>query len=391
MPIELFTGLPGNGKTAFMVERLIAEAKKGERPLVAYGVDGLSPGLATVMEDPRQWNAVGPDGEYVIPDGALIFVDEAWKWFGHLHDAGRQATPQHVLQLAEHRHRGIDFVWTTQMPAQLYPFARSLISRHTHVVRRFGTRFTDLYTWEELNDDVKSAAKRDNAQKVVRTLPADVFDQYKSATVHTIKRRLPFKLFVLPVAVVLSVALLWFGINYFRPDAMASRLRAQGTDAPSGAAALLESPSVPRRSAEPVSVEEYVERQQPRMALAPWSAPLYDDREVTVDPQLYCMSAGAGEGTGEACACLTEQGTRYVVEDHVCRDQARHGPVYNPFRGHGDDDRRVAEESSLSSPETRLESFGRSAVGIGEAGFPAAYGQFRNERQGPRNYEAQGW
>lgn len=56
MPIELFTGQPGNGKTALMMERLLKEAKDGSRPLFAAGIDGLQPGLATVLDDPRTWN-----------------------------------------------------------------------------------------------------------------------------------------------------------------------------------------------------------------------------------------------------------------------------------------------------------------------------------------------
>lgn len=100
MPIDLYTGQPGNGKTALMVERLIAEAKKAERPIFAAGIEGLKPGLAEVLDDPRGWNAKDSSGEFIVPNGSLIFVDEAWKWFGHLHDASRQATPKHVLDLA---------------------------------------------------------------------------------------------------------------------------------------------------------------------------------------------------------------------------------------------------------------------------------------------------
>lgn len=152
MPIELFTGQPGNGKTALMMERLLEEAAKGERPIFASGIDGLQPGLASVLEDPRDWKSV--------PVGSLIFVDEAWKWFGHLHDATRQATPKHVLDLAEHRHQGIDFIWTTQQPNQLYPFVRGLIGSHHHVVRRFGTKLIDVFSWGELRDGRESLQKQ---------------------------------------------------------------------------------------------------------------------------------------------------------------------------------------------------------------------------------------
>lgn len=412
MPIELFTGQPGNGKTAFMVERLIAETKKEKaRPIWAGGINGLAPGLASELSDPKEWSKIidytqGPcecslvggdmvNGKYrphthMIPPGSLIFIDEAWKWFGHLQDARHQSTPKHVLDLAEHRHMGVDFVWTTQMPAQLFPFVRGLIARHTHVVRRFGTKFVDLFTWEELNEDVKSGAKRENAQKVVRTLPDQVFSQYKSAMVHTIKRRLPMKLFVLPVAVVLAVVLLYYGINAFRPSAVTERITGKGTDSALAEAAPLAGNPSPK-SVEPMSVVEYVERQQPRIPLAPWSAPLYDERSATVDPQLFCMSAQPGEGRKQECTCMTEQGTRYQIRAAMCEEQARHGPIYNPFKERREE-REFAHVGQVADvPESRRNAFGAGALGMGEPGFPARYGQFRNEPQGPRNYEVQGW
>ena len=128
------------------MRRLLKDAAKAERPIVAAGIDGLEPGLAMVLDDPRKWNDKDADGNYLVPDGSIIYVDEAWKWFGHLQDASRQATPPHVVALAEHRHRGLDFVWTTQMPNQLYPFVRGLIGAHTHCVRRFGTQFVDNFS-----------------------------------------------------------------------------------------------------------------------------------------------------------------------------------------------------------------------------------------------------
>ncbi|MDC6711128.1 zonular occludens toxin domain-containing protein, partial [Leclercia adecarboxylata] len=149
------------------------------------------PGLATALDDAREWNAKDSQGNYVVPDSSLIFVDEAWKWFGHLHDATKQSTPKHVLDLAEHRHRGLDFVWTLQQPNQLYPFVRGLIGSHSHVVRRFGTKFIDVFRWGELQEDIKSSGKRELAQRTTRLLPSASFGSYKSAEVHTIKAKLP--------------------------------------------------------------------------------------------------------------------------------------------------------------------------------------------------------
>lgn len=86
MPIELYTGQPGNGKTALMMERLVEESKRAERPIFAAGIAGLQDGLASNLEDPRQWNAIKPGAvctcndttvqeectAHAVPNGSLI-------------------------------------------------------------------------------------------------------------------------------------------------------------------------------------------------------------------------------------------------------------------------------------------------------------------------------
>lgn len=350
MPIELYTGLPGNGKTAFMMDRLLQEAEKGERPLFAAGINGLQPGVATVLEDPRKWNEVKegvegtcnctagePGHAHVVPDGSLIFVDEAWKWFGHLHDASRQATPPHVLQLAEHRHRGLDFVWTSQGPNQIYPFARSLIAGHTHMVRLFGTKMVEQYRWGELQDDVKSPARREQAERTTKALPAHVFDSYKSAEVHTIKRRIPFKVIALPLLLLGAGFFGWLAFNSLKPE-----LGAVETAEAANAGLPASPPTAPTsrtrdETAAPLTPTEYAERHLPRFATMPWTAQIFDDRPAVSDPQLYCMASGpgrnaAGEWQEGGCHCVTEQGTRYDIGEGECRRVARWGMPYNPYR-----------------------------------------------------------
>lgn len=339
MPIELFTGQPGNGKTALMMERLVAEAKAASRPIFAAGIDGLDPGLATVLDDPRYWNKKDAEGNHVIPDGSLIFVDEAWKWFGHLHDATRQQTPLHVLELAEHRHRGLDFVWTTQQPNQLYPFVRGLIGSHAHVVRRFGTKMIDVYRWGELNEEIKSLAKRDMAQRTTRLLPSQVFGQYKSAEVHTIKARIPFKVMLLPVLFVVAIVFAYLAYTSLRSPSLTGGEGKEGTQSASADAA----PSTFR----PAGAKEdaprwptaaaYAKDHLPRISTMPWTAPVFDERQARSDPQLVCMSSLEGldaHGVRQeaSCRCLTEQGTTYELSQPECRTLARNGPVYNPYR-----------------------------------------------------------
>ena len=339
MPIHLITGLPGNGKTALMVEHLMEQVKKAERPIFAMGIDGLKPGLANTSVRAQDWNAHDPYGDptcdchgtgelhaHVIPDGSLIYIDEAWKFFGHLQDATRQATPRHVLALAEHRHRGIDFVWTTQMPSQIYPFARALIQDHWHTVRRFGTSMIDVYKWGELNEEVKSVAKRENAVKETRTLPSAVFDQYKSATAHTIKSKIPLRVLALPALVIVGLALAYWAYTMLRPEAMAAGMQPaeEGTQAAQAAAAPTKSGTEPRL----VTVADHLRAQTPVIAAQPWTAPMYGELKPESMPMIYCMAGGI-DTDNPSCRCITEQGTKYHLAFNVCLVAARDG-IYNP-------------------------------------------------------------
>ena len=354
MPIKLYTGLPGNGKTSFMVEELLAEAKKAQRPIVASGIDGLEPGLALDLPNARKWNDVDANGQHIVPDGALVFIDEAWKDFGHLHDAGRQATPPHVLALAEHRHRGLDFVMTTQVPGQLYPFARGMIATHVHCVRRFGTQFVDLYSWEELNEDVKSASKRDHAQRVTRALPKEAHKHYKSASVHTIKAKIPVKVWMLPLLLAAAIACAVAAVRILAPrlfgqDAVASASTEDDTGSPR-AAPVTDAPGGQSAAPRPMTAAEYAQAHLPRFPSMPWTAPVYDDRPLTAEPELYCVLWEAGENIRgewkpETCRCYTEQATHYAgLSDAECRTVAKRGSPYNPYRTKHDA-QRVAQAS----------------------------------------------
>lgn len=357
MPIEVYTGQPGNGKTALMMERLAEEAKRGERAIYACGIDGLQDGLATVLDDPRRWNDKDADGNYLVPNGAIIFVDEAWKWFGHLHDASRQQTPKHVLDLAEHRHRGLDFVWTTQQPNQLYPFVRGLIGAHSHVVRRFGTKMIDVFRWGELNEEIKSSAKRDLAQRTTRLLPSQVFGQYKSAEVHTIKPRIPWKVMAVPALLILAVILAYLAYDSLKPGAMAAQAAGKGTQSASADAAPATGtqPGQARQGPRWRSATDYAKDHLPRISTMPWTAPVFDERSATADPILICMSSMPGlDGDGKrvegSCTCITEQATAYDISEPECRTLARRGPVYNPYRERAQERQRAAQEQPQQIP-----------------------------------------
>lgn len=318
MPITVITGQPGNGKTLLMMERLEAALKEAKRPVYVHGVKGSLPDQARPLDDAKDWQSV--------EDGALIFVDEAWKSFGHLQDARQAKTPDHVLALAEHRHRGIDFVMTTQMANQLFPFMRGLIGEHTHVVRQFGTSMCTLYTWGELNEDVKSQGQRDKALPSTWLQPARLFPQYHSATMHTIKRKIPWRLALIPICLIAGVVLAVQVYAHMKKgdDSHASK-DATGV---AGASEGMES-----GHAQLLTAEQWSRRLVPRIAGLHGSQPIFDGRKVRAEPATYCVIVGDGSGSEmDVCRCYTEQVTPIPdVNPGVCREAARFG-IYDPFR-----------------------------------------------------------
>lgn len=411
MPIEILTGKPGNAKTAFLVDMMLTErAKENPRFIVAMGINGLVDGVADlVIDDPTKWAEItdrtqGPctcpliggappfqPHTHRIPAGAIIYVDEAWKWFGHLQDARGAQTPKHALDLAEHRHMGVDFVWTAQGPNQIFPFVRNLIADHTHHSRRFNTSFVDTWKWEELQEDVKSEGKRAAALSAVKVIPKRTFGLYKSAQEHTMKAKIPWRVYAIPGILIAAVLFGWLAYTNLRPAALASKVTTEGPESPQGDPAHA-SPLVAQRGSknEYLTREEYTALHLPRFETMPHTAPLFDARPPTSDPQLFCMASFPGEtGGGEqsdklTCTCLTEQGTKYDIPDGHCMRVARWGPAYNPYK-----ERREEQVGNRSGPAQEGQGIGPTSVASatasidagsgagGPAGRPAAYGGMR--------------
>jgi hypothetical protein len=76
----------------------------------------------------------------------------------------------------------------------------------------------------------------------------------------------------------------------------------------------------------------------------PWTAPAYDKLNVPMQaPRLFCMASG--HDGHDSCTCLSEQGTRHVVEQNRCRMIARDGQ-YEPFLDEVQGDRRRLDDAT---------------------------------------------
>lgn len=308
MPIKLVTGTPGAGKSLRLVQ-FIKDAV-GKRDVFVHGIDGLQP-FGWEECDPHKWQD--------LPDGSLVVVDEAWKVW----PSRRAGTvPPDVAALAEHRHRGFDFILATQHPTGLDSFLRNLVGEHEHLFRQFGSSVTRVFKWGECHTDVQSVGARGRSDGTIWKMPSALFPLYQSASLHTVKRKLPWKLLAIPVLLVgaIGMAVLAYasvkGLGAAKPTAAPS---AEPTPQRGGG----------RDSSAPLtfsSPADYAAAFTPRIPAHPWSAPVFDGRRPVSEPDLLCVASEA-----KGCQCYTEQITRVKVPLLQCLRVAREG-VYNPFR-----------------------------------------------------------
>ncbi|WP_202840854.1 zonular occludens toxin domain-containing protein [Luteimonas saliphila] len=330
--ITLLTGLPGSGKTLRVVHYIKQALEEGEVIFVS-NLNGLK--LPHVpFEDPREWRD--------LPPGSVLIVDEAQKFFR----ARRSGEPpRYLTDMETIRHDGVRLILTTQQPDYLDTHLRGLVGLHEHLLREGGGNKVQIFRHNEVMDNVRSKKARSAYDSEVWEYPADLYDCYQSAEVHTVKKVMSARM--KRGMVMAGAAAVLFGgvIAFVTRDAAPSKDDASsGSEAgsrSSAAAPAGRAKEEPKLSAvekhEAFAKQEYFANLQPREPMLPWSRPIFDDRAAVSDPRLFCMTGGEGlDAQGEyksgGFTCLTEQGTRVVLTEAQATLVARQGEAYNPFR-----------------------------------------------------------
>lgn len=306
--IVLFTGSPGAGKTAALVDLLRGIQ---DRPLFVDGLDGLT--LDHTPTDATKWHTE-------LPDGAVLVIDECQRVWRPGHSS-KIPTPD-ITELETHRHRGIDIYLTTQSPSFLHSNVRRLVSRHIHI-RDLGIMGRWWYEWPETVDEPQKVWKTAPV-KVKYNLPKTAFSLYKSASLHT---KIPRKISpMLVFAVVLILALLIFGA---RSLGLFSHLGSRGDQvkaSSSGTTGDVRGVSSSRSVAD-TSPSFW----KPAVSGQPWTAPAYASlRVVRSMPRViggYCVQSENGL---LHCNCYTQQGTVAEMTESQCNSWHQRRP-FNPY------------------------------------------------------------
>lgn len=219
--ITLITAVPGSGKTLSAIAMII-EALEAGRP-VFTNINGLVvdkfPNNHLLNDAPDDWRDT--------PEGALVIYDEAQQQ--HLYPSNAQRGPvtdERLTAMETHRHTGHDLVFITQAPSFVHHHIRKLVGKHIHLYRARGVQGASRYEWSHTCDSPNDRREQERADFTLWKFPKEHYSFYTSAVVHTHKFKMPAKLGILLVFVVLGVAFLVYrlvvhgGLQSIAPEAL---------------------------------------------------------------------------------------------------------------------------------------------------------------------------
>lgn len=346
-PINVVTGGLGSGKTLFAISQADALKQHGDADVV-YQVGIREPDTRHLPNLPfplEEWHTRADAGEL---KNAVIIVDE---FHTRMPQRGPGRAPEWIEAMAETRARDVRWILITQSK-EFDHFVKGRVNRHFYLSRKLGIRASTIYEW--MNRFVGNPEEDKEARAAAMVHPKwrhpvkRYGHWYKSAAAHRFRVRIPLRLWLVPIFIVVAGYLVWKAWHSFGGllggESLSSiaggPTAALAAGAKSAEQATMPSPQASGAALKPTTdLVEYLMQFRPLDPTRPWSAPVFQGAAIVAKPELYCVSAGAGEDANgefvdESCRCFTEQGTPYVIDaadPTYCKKIAR-GGVYNPYR-----------------------------------------------------------
>lgn len=299
--LHIITGANGAGKTLNTLKWVRERQLKENRPVCHNGRFEPTPG-----GELDGWKKIDFKDWQAEPDGTIFLIDEAHNDLPN-RPAGA-AVPDAVKMLAEHRRRGFDFYLVTQHPQNLDSFVRRLVGPpgwHRHLKRSFGVDMVSVLEWAAVNPNCEKDGSGKTGSVTMQAYPKEVYGWYKSASLHTGKKRIPAKVWVFVACLLLIPLLIWFASSKLLAKTEAKA--AAKPTAQAGAAA-------PIPGLQKLTADQYIEQRSARLKDFPHTAPAYDEvTRPTVAPYpAACVQMG------KVCKCYTQQATLLQVSGPVC-------------------------------------------------------------------------
>lgn len=341
--IYLTTGTPGSFKTLSTIGRVFKyqqeQKKLGlDRTVYCANVNGIKIDGWQTFESGKNWIS--------LPDGAIVVIDECQKeeqGFGRMSHTAK--VPPHISELETHRHRGIDIFLITQGPHLINSHIKPLIDTHWHYVRKYGWDRAHVYTSTGIIKNPETKANLKDLEHSIYKPDKALFDKYHSATLHTVKKRVPKAVYLGIPALIVFAALMIVGVKTVQgladDGASTPPLEQQPIEGSTVAASTVmpsNQASQQQPSFDPVMA--YV----PRLPHMPETAPAYDNLRKAADwPRPQCVASKT------SCRCYTQQASLMVdYPQAICRQYVSDG-YFDPTKAPQDSAAKLQGASAPSS------------------------------------------
>ncbi|KAF3999448.1 zonular occludens toxin domain-containing protein [Glaciimonas immobilis] len=341
--LNLFTGLPGNGKTLYTlwyvkqwVERENREREKEGKQLREVFYHGINQLMLP-------WTKIDPTKWMDCPAGAIIVIDEAQFVFEKKPNGSK--LPEWYSQLAVHRHLGFDIVLITQNPSLVDNFVRKLVGKHLHIVRTFGMERAVVHEWMSVRESPEKPSSRKDSIQHKWGYPKEVYTYYKSAEQHTVKRNIPMKVWGLGVVVILLCGLVYMVYGNIQKKIHPELQVNAKTGSPVAPASQASGSSVRVSYKNAMEdAKQFAYDRTARVQGLPQTAPRYDEmtKPVSVPVPAACIS------DRKRCNCYTQQATPINVPEILCRDIVARG-FYMEFDPNGNTAKLATNSPGVSS------------------------------------------
>lgn len=316
MPINFVTGLPRHGKTLYTIYTVKARAEKEKRKVYYCNIPDVSIDGWIEIKHPDEW--------LDLEDNSIIIVDELQDFWGKQPTGA--SVPKPILELSKHGKRGFDFYFITQEPNLVHSTPRDLCQTHYYIKRAFGTENAVVRTFDRMQlhpDKIKN-----KGEVSAFAYPKEAFSWYKSADVHNIKRKIPIKIWLIPIVVIFAIFFVvasYFLFQNFMTNLAAdeSKKIEQKKDEKKSGFSL----EANKKQDAVMSTADYIESFKPRIDGLQYTAPRYDalTQPVNVPFPAACIVMEP------KCQCYTNQATKLDIPPNLCRQFAKDG-IFQEFQ-----------------------------------------------------------
>lgn len=233
------------------------------------------------------------------PDGSIIVIDEI-----QLVEPFKQTKNKDepiIQDLTIHRHRGFDFYFITQSANLLHVQIKDLIGLHWHITVPWGW-VSKVYQYGSYRQNPNAVSIKMSAERKFNFSPPDrLFKLYKSTTINTHKKRIPYRALILFVFVILfSIGMFVWAVGGSKDSTLISGMRGkeQSIPAVSNLASTVSKPVAIKPPVEQPNAEKSAPQQMPKTETTKYYDPLNQD--YIEDINLVPVSAMAFGGNCKA-------------------------------------------------------------------------------------------